>query len=84
MGFKSYREIEAEKRRPMAQPCTKEEMEAKYRELKITDLLGEDIEELKEWVHSHYVPSEKKNPFLRYSTIQVKNPMQTVTINIVP
>jgi len=80
MGFKSYREIEAEKRRPMAKPCTQVEMDAKYRELKITDLLGEDIEELKEWVYSHYVPAKGKYSSFWTGGIYIKNPLKTAII----
>lgn len=78
MGFISNRDLN---KKPMAQPCTKDEWEAKLRELKITNLLGEDIEELKEWIYSHYVPTEKENPFLKFSGVHINNPMKTVIIN---
>jgi hypothetical protein len=80
MSFKSYSEIRAENRKPMATPCTQDEMDAKLREIKIAKVLGEDTEELVEWIYSHYVPS--KSTFKAGGGLSVKNPMATAVINI--
>lgn len=80
MGFKSHSEIQAEGRKPMAKPCTRDEWDSKLREIKISDLLGDDIEELKEWIYSHYVPT--KVEYSKYWTvgIYIKNPLKTAII----
>lgn len=79
MGFKSHSQIQAETRKPIAEICTQYEMDSKIREFNITNLLGENVEELKEWIYSHYVP----NSSLWAGGVYVKNPLKkSIIINL--
>ena len=78
MGFVSNRELAKMSRKPMANACTQGEWDSKCRELKITDLLDEDIEAIKEWIYSHYVPVDS---FFNSSVmLKVKNPYEKMKI----